>query len=112
MIRRLIGLVLKVVIILPFTFLLSPCLAQEVRVDYDEECGCDIYYVNGIETTRDGDRYGFRREDGTVIAPNIYLYVGQFTDGYCKVYLEEEHHTGLIDSTGREVVPCIYDNVD
>ena len=96
--------------ILNFHFSISQ--AQEVRVDYDEECGCDIFYVNGIETTRDGDRYGFRHEDGTVIAPNIYLYVGQFTGGYCKVYLEEQHHTGLIDSTGREVVPCIYDNVD
>lgn len=85
--------------------------AQEVRYDYDEQCGCDIFFVDGIETTRDGDRYGFRREDGTVIAPNIYLYVGQFTDGYCKVYLEEDQ-VGLIDRDGRQVVPCIYHGVD
>ena len=80
-------------------------------MEYDEECGCDLLFVNGIETTRDGDRYGFRSEDGTVITPNIYLHVGQFTDGYCKVILEEGQ-CGLIDSTGRQVVPCIYDDVD
>lgn len=85
--------------------------AQEVKVDYDEQCGCDIFYVDGIETTRDGDRYGFRREDGTVIAPNIYRFVGQFNNGYCKVLLDY-NQTGLIDSTGRQVVPCIYQDVE
>ena len=85
--------------------------AQEGKYDYNEECGCDIFYIDGIETTRDGDRYGFRRDDGTVIAPNKYLYVGQFTDGYCKVYLEE-NLCGIIDRDGREVVPCLYEGVD
>jgi len=88
-----------------------PMRAQEMKNVYNEECGCDLFFVDGIETTREGDRYGFRREDGTVIAPNIYLYVGQFTDGYCKVILEE-NQIGLIDSTGREVVPCIYQGVE
>ena len=85
--------------------------AQEGRYDYDEECGCDIFYIDGIETTRDGDRYGFRRDDGTVIAPNIYLYVGRFTNGYCKVY-REENRCGIIDRDGREVVPCLYESVE
>ena len=85
--------------------------AQEVKIVTDDQCGCDIFYVDGIETTRDGDRYGFRREDGTVIAPNIYRFVGQFTDGYCRVMLDDGQ-CGLIDSTGREVVPCLYDAVE
>ena len=94
-----------------FFGLVGHASAQDVKVVTDEECGCDIFYVDGIETTRDGDLYGFRREDGTVIAPNIYRYVGQFTDGYCKVMLDDGQ-AGLIDSTGRVVVPCIYDGVD
>ena len=96
-----------------FSFFISHFLflqAQEVKVDYDEQCGCDIFYVDGIETTRDGELYGFRREDGTVIAPNIYRFVGQFTGGYCKVLLDYGE-VGLIDTTGRQVVPCLYDDV-
>lgn len=94
-------------------YLLLPVvmLAQDVKIVTDDQCGCDIFYVNGIETTRDGDRYGFRREDGTILAPNIYRFVGQFTNGYCKVMLDDGQ-SGLLDSTGREVVPCIYDAVD
>ncbi len=85
--------------------------AQEVRILEDESCGCDIVLVDGIETTREGDRYGFRHEDGTVIVPNIYLYVGTFKDGYCKVMYSLDS-VGLIDSTGFEVVPCRYDDVE
>lgn len=100
----------------PLLILLSlllslPLSAQEARYDYDDQCGCDIFYVDGIETTRDGDRYGFRRDDGTVIAPNIYLYVGQFLNGYCKVYLEE-NRCGIIDRDGHQIVPCLYEAVE
>lgn len=99
--------------ILPLLLLLTPeaVRAQHVKVVEDEECGCDIFFVDGIETTRQGDRYGFRHEDGTVLVDNIYKYVGQFQGGYCKVFLEDTL-AGLIDSTGREVVHCQYDFVD
>ena len=91
--------------------LLTPLVAQEVKMMYDEECGCDLRFVDGIQTTREGDFYGFRREDGTQIAPNIYRYVGDFIDGYCKVMMDDTS-CGLIDRDGRQVVPCIYSNVD
>lgn len=84
--------------------------AQEVRVVEDESCGCDLVYVNGVETTKSGEYYGFRLEDGTVIAPNIYRYVDQFNHGYCRVMLDLGQ-CGMIDSTGRQVIPCIYDNI-
>lgn len=87
-----------------------PIAAQEVKMSYDEKCGCDIMFIDGIETTREGDRYGFRLEDGTQIVPNIYQYVDKFQDGYCRVILEEGQ-MGLIDRTGRQVVPCIYEAV-
>ena len=87
------------------------CSAQEVKTVTDESCGCDIVYVDGIETTREDSLYGFRREDGTVLAPNIYRYVGEFTNGYCKVFLDYGQ-CGLIDSSGAVVVPCIYDDLE
>lgn len=90
--------------------LVAPLRAQDVRYNYDEQCGCDILFVDGIETTRDGKRYGFRLEDGTQIVPNIYLYVDRFRDGYCKV-MPEDTLCGLIDRTGATVVPCIYQDV-
>lgn len=87
------------------------CLcAQEISIVTNDECGCELFVFNGIETTRHNDRYGFRRFDGTQIVENKYKYVGKFIDGYCQVILEEGQ-CGLIDSTGREVVPCIYDRV-
>lgn len=84
--------------------------AQTTWYETDSTCGCDILYVDGIQTTRDGDRYGFRRDDGFVVAPNIYLHVDQFNDGYCRVWLEDTL-CGLISASGEVVVPCLYDNV-
>ena len=96
--------------ILLFLSILLSSWAQEMKIIEDESCGCDIVLINGIETTKDGDLYGFRLENGTQIAPNIYRYVDRFHGGYCKVMLDI-HQCGLIDSTGRQVVPCIYDDV-
>ena len=90
---------------------LAPARAQGTRYETDSTCGCDILYVDGIQTTRDGDLYGFQRDDGTVIAPNIYSHVGQFTDGYCRVWLDDTL-AGLLSASGEVAVPCIYDLVD
>lgn len=102
--------------------LLLPATAQTVTYDTDTTCGCDIVYVDGIQTTKEGNLYGFRRADGTVIAPNIYRYVDRFSGGYCKVWIADPDASvnpgeeppllaGLIDSTGRQVVPCLYNAV-
>ena len=96
-----------------------PLGAQTTGYAVASTCGCDIFFVDGIQTTREGDLYGFRRYDGTVLTPNIYRYVGQFTNGYCMVWMEDTTAEatnaseppllcGLIDSTGRQVVPCLY----
>lgn len=84
--------------------------AQQAELRTDEECGCELFFIDGIQTFRQGDLFGFRLEDGTELVPAIYSYVDRFHNGYCKVYLENEK-CGLIDRTGREVVPCIYDDV-
>ena len=100
----------RLLAILTLSILLTPAVAQEVKMVYDEECGCDLRFVEGIQTTREGDLYGFRLEDGTQIVPNMYRYVGEFTGGYCRV-MPDEYHCGIVDSTGRLVVPCLYDDV-
>ena len=88
-----------------------PIHAQNTRYETDSTCGCDILYVDGIQTTREGNRYGFKRDDGTVLAPNIYLHVGEFSNGYCRVWLEDSL-CGLISASGDLLVPCLYDHVE
>ena len=96
--------------------------AQNITYDTDTTCGCDIVYVDGIQTTREGDLYGFRRSDGKVLFPNIFRYVDQFSGGYCRVWIEDSSVSvepgqdrpllaGLIDSSGRQVLPCRYAEV-
>lgn len=93
-------------------YLLFPHFSQAQNILYqsDSTCGCDIRYVDGIETLRDGELYGFRRIDGTVIVPPIYRHVDEFENGYCRVWLDYGQ-CGLVDTTGRLVVPCLYDGV-
>ena len=84
---------------------------EDVRIIRDEKCGCDLFYVNGIETTKKNGLYGFRRADGTVIVPNKYKFVGKFSGGYCRVMSDDTTY-GLIDTTGREVIPCDYRSIE
>ena len=103
-------------LLLPLTL---PAIGQEVRFESDTTCGCDIRFVEGIETLRDNGLYGFRRQDGTVIAPCIYKYVADFTGGYCRVWQAAPGYEptsdsvllcGVIDSMGNIIVPCLYEN--
>lgn len=94
-----------------FSFCIPAATAQERYYVDDEECGCELVFVDGIQTTTDGERYGFKRADGTVIVGNIYRYVDNFHGNYCKVY-QDDNHCGIIDRTGREVLPCIYQELD
>lgn len=97
-----------------FTFHLSTALAQtdndDIVIVDDEECGCELVFINGIQTTQDNGLYGFKRADGTVIAPNKYMVVDRFQGNYCKVYLDYGK-CGLINSNGDEIVPCIHEDV-
>ncbi len=86
-------------------------ISQTVEYVDDEECGCSLVFVDGIQTTQEGDLFGFKRADGTVIVPNIYRYVDRFQGDYCRVYLGDRQ-CGLIDREGRTVVPCRYDGME
>lgn len=84
--------------------------AKRTYIVDDESCGCELFFVDGIQTIRHNERFGFKLEDGTVIVEPKYMFVDKFTDGYCIVYTDYEH-CGLIDRTGREIVPTTYRNV-
>ena len=86
--------------------------AQEDKVEYvdDEACGCELVFIDGIQTTQDGDRFGFKREDGTIIVPNKFMFVDKFHGEFCKVYMNYDS-CGLINRDGAQIIPCEYDEV-
>ena len=90
-----------------------PLIWAQEKVEYidDEECGCELVFIDGIQTTQDGDRFGFKREDGTIIVPNKYRFVDQFHGEYCKV-LANYDSCGLINRDGVEIIPCLYKNIN
>ena len=102
---------IKALILSAFLFLAASLCAQEVVYVDDESCGCELVFIDGIQTTTDGTYYGFRRADGTVIAPNIYLHVDEFHDGYCKVMFNDTT-VGMIDRDGNTIAQCIYSSLE
>ncbi len=86
--------------------------AQDGKVEYvdDEACGCELVFIDGIQTTQDGDRFGFKREDGTIIVPNKFMFVDKFHGEYCKVYMNYDS-CGLINRDGAQVIPCEYSEI-
>jgi hypothetical protein len=69
-----------------------------------------VYYgfENGVSWVRypDTDKYVLINKLGDVISEKSYEKVGSFNDGMGVVY--EEYNQGWVDSTGKEVIPCIY----
>lgn len=91
-----------------FALLTFPAQAQndkdKVVIVDDEECGCELVFIDGIQTIEREGHFGFKREDGTVFVEPKYRYVGQFTDGFCVVY-NDNMKCGIINRAGIEVVP-------
>ena len=77
----------------------------------DEACGCELVFIDGIQTIQRGDLFGFKREDGTIIVVPKYKFVDKFHDNYCLVY-KDYNLCGLIDRDGREIVPPEYEEVN
>ena len=104
---------MKKFLVFGFYLLLFSCASaqeEDVVIVDDEACGCELVFVDGIQTTRSGDLFGFKRADGTVIVDNIYMFVDKFHGNYCKVFNNYEQ-CGLIDRNGREIIPPIYTDV-
>lgn len=76
----------------------------------DESCGCELTFVDGIQTIERDGLFGFKLEDGTLLVEPKYKYVDEFKEGFC-VVMSDETHFGLINRAGREVVPCDFEHV-
>lgn len=83
---------------------------SKVVVVDDEACGCELVFIDGIQTIERDGLYGFKREDGTVFVEPQYKWVDEFHGNYCIVY-SDDTHCGLIDRSGRVVVPPIFQSV-
>ena len=57
------------------TLLSAGIQAQQVEYVDDEACGCELVFVDGIQTTTDGSLFGFKRAEGTIITHNRYRFV-------------------------------------
>lgn len=84
------------------------CAQESIEYAEDTSCGCEVVFVDGIQTTQEGEYYGFRRADGKLIAPNKYKFVDKFKGNYCRVMLDYDR-AGILNRQGVEVVPCDYE---
>lgn len=82
---------------------------QKVYVD-DESCGCELVFVDGIQTTERDGLFGFKLADGTEIVPPRYKFVDEFHGNYCIVLTDYDQY-GLINRRGEEVMPCRYKEI-
>lgn len=81
---------------------------ENVVIVDDEECGCELVFIDGIQTIERNGHFGFKREDGTVFVEPVYKHVGQFKNGFCIVY-DDDLKCGIINRKGQEVVPSQFD---
>lgn len=106
--RHLFTIVLALIVFLPAN---AQHNSGKVTVVDDEECGCELFFIDGIQTTERDGLFGFKREDGTVIFEPQYKFVDQFHGDYCLVF-QDYNRCGLINRDGREIVPPLYDEIN
>lgn len=63
----------------------------------------------GLRRICRGERYGFADESGNIAIPIRYLWADDFREG--RAVVETENGLGLIDKSGHEIIPAIYDDV-
>ncbi|MBP5548507.1 MAG: WG repeat-containing protein [Bacteroidales bacterium] len=84
---------------------------EKVVVVDDESCGCELYFIDGIQTIERNGLFGFKREDGTVFAEPKYKFVDQFHGNYC-IVLHGYNQYGLIDRNGKEIIVPEYEEIN
>lgn len=89
----------------------QPVSTPRTYVVDDEACGCELFFIDGIQTTQRDGLFGFKLEDGTEIVEPRYKFVDHFHGDYCLV-LRDYNQVGLIDRTGKEIVPAEYEEVN
>ncbi len=73
-------------------------------------------YVEDIAIVADGElnKGGYIDADGNFLTEIKYDHCDDFEDGFAKVGIDVEDDTkyGIIDRTGKEIIPCMYDKID
>lgn len=69
---------------------------------------------NGLARFEKDDKWGVTDRRGKVIVECKYMKIDEYSNGLARVYLEGRNimhkHCGMVDESGREVIPCIYDD--
>jgi hypothetical protein len=83
---------------------------KTVIVD-DESCGCELVYIDGIQTIERDGLFGFKRDDGSLICEAKYKFVDKFHGDYCIVYSDYDK-CGLLHRDGRLILPVQFSAID
>ncbi|WP_424657164.1 WG repeat-containing protein, partial [Capnocytophaga granulosa] len=67
-------------------------------------------FHKGFACVRQGDKWGYINEKGTLITPIKYDFVYDFFQGVAMVRIGAQY--GLIDTSGKEITPVKYDLID
>ena len=105
--RKLIPLLL---LLLPLTLLAQEEAEENILIVDDEECGCELFFIDSIQTTKRDGLFGFKLADGRELVEPKYMFVDKWHGDYCIVYTDY-YRCGLINRRGQEVVPPIYQEV-
>lgn len=90
-----------------------------INIDGEEIAKCDYSNIRFIGSFSDGlayiadnktSRYGFLNEQGKLVIPCQYRFVGNFQNGYAFVQNEDKKY-GIIDKNGGLSVPCLWDEI-
>lgn len=85
-------------------------LEEQITIVDDESCGCELYFIDSIQTTRRNDLFGFKLANGKELVEPKYKFVDKWHGNYCIVY-DDYYQCGLINRQGEEVVPPVYEEV-
>ncbi len=69
-----------------------------------------INQQNKLSLFKEGDKYGYIDKKGVKVVPAKYSWGKMFTNGFAEV--QNNMMTGIIDETGKEIIPTIYDRVE
>ena len=67
-------------------------------------------FHKGFACVKQGDKWGYINEKGTLITPIKYDFVYDFFQGVAMVRIGAQY--GLIDTSGKEITPVKYDLID
>lgn len=101
---------LLLLLLTPLALCAQEVVEENITIVDDEACGCELFFVDSIQTTKRNDLFGFKLADGRELVEPRYMYVDQWHGDYCVVY-HDYYQTGLLNRRGQEVVPPIYDEV-